>query len=142
MKALAQLNALADAAKAARYPNAPFRVKSKYDDRSANNLTTAIVAFIELSGGFATRLSSTGVFREDLKRFVPSQQKSGLPDVMAIVDGQACFVEVKFGRDRLSDDQREAIAELEKAGAAVLVASDFQSFHDWFQVRFLTPPFA
>ena len=44
--------------------------------------------------------------------------------------------------DRLSDDQRDAITELENAGAHVYVAHDFQGFYDWFVAEFLTAPFA
>ncbi len=140
--ALATLILLADEAKAIRYPNTPYRVKCKYSDKDANSLTTAIVDYINLTGNFATRLQSTGTFRADLQKFVPSQQRSGLPDVMAVIDGQALYVEVKFGKDRLSDDQKEAIAALQKAGASVYIAQNFQSFFDWFAERFLTAPFA
>ncbi|GAB3501045.1 hypothetical protein GCM10027341_27280 [Spirosoma knui] len=138
MTALQILNRLADQHKAAKYPNVPShaRVKSHYSDKSANELTTAIVDFINLSGGFATRLASTGTFRADLQMFVPSKQLCGLPDVMVIIQGHSAFVEVKFGRDRLSDDQREAIALLNKAGARCFIASDFQGFYDWLMAQF------
>ncbi|MBD2752026.1 VRR-NUC domain-containing protein [Spirosoma validum] len=109
---------------------------------SANALTRRIITHIRNRGHFATRLSSTGTFREDLKKFVPSQQRTGLPDILAVVESRACFVEVKVGRDTLSPDQKKAIAELESAGAAVFVAHDFDSFADWFTAQFLTPPFA
>lgn len=109
---------------------------------SANALTRRIISHIRNRGYFATRLSSTGTFRDDLKKFVPSQQRTGLPDVMAVVDSRACFVEVKVGRDTLSADQKKAIAELEAAGAAVFVAHDFESFQNWFTSELLTPPFA
>jgi fructoselysine-6-P-deglycase FrlB-like protein len=58
------------------------------------------------------------------------------------MDSRSCFVEIKVGRDSLSQDQKDAIAELEKAGAKVFVAQDFNSFRDWFAAEFLTPPFA
>ncbi|GAB2554285.1 VRR-NUC domain-containing protein [Spirosoma areae] len=114
---------------------------------SANALTRRIVEHIRKQGHFATRLSSTGTFRADLKKFVPSQQRTGLPDIMAVVESRACFVEVKVGRDTLSQDQKKAIAELQKAGACVFVARDFDSFTAWFTAEFLTatadrPPFA
>ena len=135
---------MADEAKATKYAHVPRSalVKSCYSDKSANDLTTAIVVYLNLSGHFATRLASTGTFRADLQKFIPSKQRSGLPDVLAVVNGQALFVEVKYGRDRLSHDQRETIADLEKAGASVLTTHDFQDFFDWFQIQFLTAPFA
>lgn len=140
--ALRQLEMLVDAAKAARHPTLPphARVKAKYSDGSANDLTRAVVDFLTYSGHFATRLQSIGTYREDIKKFVGSQQRRGLPDVFAVVHGRAVFVEVKYGKDRLSDDQKEAIGELERAGAKVYTAKDFQGFFDWFNAQ-TRPPF-
>lgn len=107
---------------------------------SANALTKRIVEHIRNRGHFATRLQSTGTYREDLKKFVPSQQRVGLPDVMAVVTSQATFIEIKVGKDRLSADQKSAIAELEKAGALVFVAQDFDSFLTWFTAEFSPSP--
>ncbi|WP_020607694.1 VRR-NUC domain-containing protein [Spirosoma spitsbergense] len=104
---------------------------------TANELTRRIVKHVQDTGHFATRLQSTGTYREDLKKFVPSQQRAGLPDVFAIVDGQAVFVEVKAGKDRLSDTQRETIKTLLRAGAFVFVAHSFQEFDKWFTAQFL-----
>lgn len=109
---------------------------------SANALTRRIVEHIRNRGHFATRLQSTGTYRDDLKKFVPSQQRSGLPDVMAVIESRAAFVEIKVGRDTLSKDQKKAIAELEEAGAAVFVAHDFDSFSLWFTAEFLSSPTA
>ncbi|NDU95246.1 VRR-NUC domain-containing protein [Spirosoma terrae] len=135
---------MADQQKAIKYANVPrfALVKSRYTDKSANDLTTAVVDYLNLSGFFATRLASTGTFRADLQKYVPSRQRSGLPDVMAVVDGRSVFIEVKVGKDRLSEEQREAINDLENAGASVFVAGDFQGFYDWFQKEFQTAPFA
>ena len=107
---------------------------------SANALTRRIVEHLRNRGHFATRLQSTGTYRDDLKKFVPSQQRIGLPDVMAVVSSRAVFVEVKVGRDKLSTDQKKAIDELEQAGAAVFVAHDFESFSGWFTAEFLASP--
>ncbi|XWW48381.1 VRR-NUC domain-containing protein [Fibrella sp. USSR17] len=133
---------LADAAKAAKHPTFPAyaRVPAKYNDKKTNALTRAIVDFLNLSGHVATRLQSTGTYRADLQKYVPSQQRRGLPDVSAVVNGRAVYIEVKVGKDRLSTDQREAIADLKKAGAAVYIANDFQGFFDWFN-GFTQPPF-
>ncbi|MBO0937866.1 VRR-NUC domain-containing protein [Fibrella sp. HMF5335] len=133
---------LVDAAKAAKHPTLPphARIKAKYSDKSANDLTRCIVDFFTYSGHFATRLQSVGTYREDLKKFVGSQQRRGLPDVFAVVHGRAVHVEIKVGKDQLSNDQKEAIADLQKSGAAVYVARDFQGFFDWFN-SLTRPPF-
>jgi hypothetical protein len=122
----------------ARPPRKPNGSKPE----TANSLTRKVVDHIRSLGGFATRLQSTGQYRDDLQKFVPSQQRAGLPDVMAVFEGKPCFVEIKIGRDILSGDQKKAIAELEQAGAGVFVAKDFDSFQRWFADQFLNAPFA
>lgn len=135
---------LADQRKATKHPTLPAhaRVKAKYSDKTANGLTRAVVDYLTLSGHFATRLQSTGTYRADLNRYIPSQQRAGMPDVFAVVNGRAVHVEIKIGGDYLSNDQKHALADLQRAGAAVYVARSFQGFHDWFTAEFLTPPFA
>lgn len=142
MNALQHLCQLADAAKVAKHPTFPYPVRSKYSDKSANALTRCIVDYCNLSGHFATRLQSTGTYRADLQKFIPSTQRAGMPDVFAVVEGRAVFVEVKIGRDTLSDVQKETISDLKKAGASVYLAKTFAGFLDWFTAEFLTPPFA
>ena len=140
---LRQLEILADACKKALHPNFPehARVKSKYSDRTANKLTRAIVDWFGYQRHFATRLSSSGTFRTDLGKYVPSQQRLGMPDIYAIVEGRAVHVEVKVAKDYLSDDQKETMAALKTSGAVVFVASTFQSFFDFYQAEFCQTPF-
>lgn len=134
MTGLQHLAALDLETKRQRHPNMPAYAvpASKFSDKTANDLTRAIVRLFQVHGHFATRLQSTGTFRDDLKMYVPSQQRKGLPDVFAVVGGRAVFVEIKAGKDRLSDDQKKAISLLTMAGAAVYVATTFQDFYDWF----------
>ena len=141
--AVTHLCQLADQRKAAKHPTLPAhaRVKAKYSDKSANELTRCIVDYLTLSGHFATRLQSTGTYRADLQRFIPSQQRAGLPDVFAVVNGHAVHIEIKVGKDRLSEDQKQAISDLKQAGASVFIAQDFQTFYDWFNAL-TRPPFA
>lgn len=103
---------------------------------TANDLTRKIVAYFQDYGHFATRLQSTGTYRDDLKKFVPSQQRAGLPDVLAVVNAKAVFVEVKIGKDRLSEAQNSAIEDLENAGAVIYVAHTFEGFRKWFSTHF------
>ncbi len=142
--ALTHFCQLADQRKAAKHPTLPAhaRVKAKYSDADANGLTRAIVDYLNLSGHFATRLQSTGTYRADLGKYVPSQQRRGMPDVFAVVDGRAVHIEIKVGRDALSSDQKQAISDLKQAGASVYVATTFQGFYDWFIAEFQTAPFA
>jgi hypothetical protein len=147
--ALRQLEMLADARKRELHPTVPYLVKSKFSDKTANGLTKCIILWFGLQGHSVTRFDSTGSYRADLGRFVPSKQKPGHPDVLACVRrqfvnqfvGQYVAVEVKVGKDRLSADQRECIASLTASGAKVLVCSSFQQFFDWYQAEFEALPF-
>lgn len=56
-----------------------------------------------------------------------------MPDVCAVVQGRAIYVEVKVGEDRLSDAQKATVSALVRAHAYVYVARDFQGFYDWYQ---------
>lgn len=142
-KALTHLCQLANQRKANSSPNFPAKYipHSQYSDKDANGLTRCIVDYLNLLGHFSTRLASMGTYRADLQKFVHSQQKAGLLDVFGVVEGRAIFVEVKVGKDRLSDVQKQTITQLKQAGAWVYVADTFQGFYDWFTIEFLTPPF-
>ena len=126
-----------EARRAAHPTVPPFAItRHKFSDASANDLTKSIVRWFAVHGHFSTRLASTGTYREDLKKFVASQQRAGLPDVFAVVEGRAVFVEVKHDKDQLSDVQEETIQALEQAGAMVFVARTFQGFYEWFLAHF------
>lgn len=118
------------------------RSTPKPKTETANSLTRRIVSHVRKNGGFASRLASTGTYRADLKKFVASQQVAGLPDVLAVVNGQFVGIEVKIGRDTLSDVQKRTHTALTDAGATIYTARDFDAFRDWFTARFLTAPFA
>lgn len=135
MSALQELARLDLEHRRALHPAMPMYAvpPAKFSDKTANELTRCIVRWFQINGHFATRLSSTGTYREDIKKFVASQQRRGLPDVFAVVRGRAAFVEIKVGKDRLSDDQREAIGELQASGAEVYISGDFEGFYDWVQ---------
>ena len=106
--------------------------KAKPKAETANGLTKKIVLHIRANGGFATRLQSTGLYRADLKRYVESQQVGGMGDVVAVINSHFVSVEVKIGRDKLSEQQIRTIAALEQAGASCFVAHSFDEFETWF----------
>jgi hypothetical protein len=139
MNPLQHLTELDYAAKRAAHPTMPYPVKTKFSDKTANDLTRAIVRTFQLHGHFATRLQSTGQYRDDLSQWVASQQRAGMPDVSATVRGRSVYVEVKHGADRLSAQQRDTIAALEQSEAMVYVARDFAGFWQWFQASFPAP---
>lgn len=136
------LNQLAHEALCAKSTMPTYAVPMpKYNDRSANDLTKAIIAYIHLIGGRADRISSAGryikqsmgvdqVFNRKLEtgKYIPSQTRNGYADINATYKGRSIMIEVKFGKDRQSEAQK-LFAELErKAGGIYIVAKTFEQF--------------
>jgi len=116
-----------------KYPNVPdyARPKPKLPADDANSLTQAIIKFIDMSGGWATRISTEGRYIEALGRRIPSSVKKGTADIHAVYKGRHLSIEVKIGKDRQSDAQKAVQQLVEKAGGLYFIAKDFTSFHQW-----------
>lgn len=138
---LPRLNALKEEYNAAKYPNVAqtrgFYAK-KYKDTSANALTAAIVVYLTLIGGYATRQQSMGVKRKVKGREVWTlgTTKRGAADINAMFQGRSLQVEVKYGKDRLSDKQKATAAQITRAGGVYIVAKSFDHFIEQFQKAF------
>lgn len=118
-----------------KYPTVPdyARPKAKYSTTDANGLTKAIVEYIDLSGGWATRISVEGRYIESLKKRIPSSVKKGTADIHAVWKGYHLSIEVKIGKDKQSDEQRAVQKSVTDAGGYYFIATTFESFHQWFQ---------
>jgi hypothetical protein len=147
MTALQTLAILDQQAKRDLYWNVPEHAipKSKFSDSNTAGLTQAIICCFKLHGFFVTRIDSKGTWNQGLQRFIPSNQKKGLPDIFAqgiTKDGRALppiWIEVKCAgtKDRLKPHQKQTIEQLKKSGAIVYVATDYQSFYEWFKTELL-----
>ena len=129
--ALKYLQELRFAKTKAEHPNFPYPVKKKYSDTTANALTAAVVDFINLSGGIATRISSEGRYLPSKGIRIPSNTKKGVADVHAVYKGLHLSIEIKIGKDKQSPAQVEMQNRVEAAGGHYYIAKDFQSFYDW-----------
>lgn len=127
---ITRLNRLANQLKRQKY-SAPDHalVKAAYNDRTTNGLTKAIVAFFNLNGGFATRVSTTGLYREDVGGFVPGNTVKGMSDVVACLGGLFVATECKFSKgDRQSPEQKKVQQRIEQAGGVYIVARTYDDF--------------
>ena len=95
--------------------------------KAASDLTNNIINFIYRQGGYAWRASSVGVFDSKQMHFRAAAKK-GVADVLSCFKGRLVAVEVKIGKDRLSDEQDGFIKNVEKAGGCAFVAADFEQF--------------
>lgn len=127
------------------YPNFPdFAIPpEKFSDKTANELTKTICKFITYIGGQAERISNQGQYRDNSKvvtdvlgrkrkigsgQWTKGQGTNGTADISAIYKRISFKIEVKIGKDRMSQAQLRYKQEVERAGAVYLIAKDFDSF--------------
>ena len=118
-----------------RYPSTPdyARPNISYKTNSANGLTQAIIDFIDFSGGWATRVSVEGRYIESLGKRIPSSVKKGTPDIIASYKGCFLGIEVKVGKDSMSENQLNVRRAIINSQGFHFVATDFENFYEWIQ---------
>jgi hypothetical protein len=131
-QAVKELEQLLWEADCRRYPSIDpkYIAKRITTDATANGLTKCVVAYAKLRGAFASRLNNTGIFRDG--KYTRSTARRGLPDVLVTYKGQSLFVEIKVGKDRMSDHQRKVQEEQRQAGGNYVVIGTFEQFKTWF----------
>jgi hypothetical protein len=138
-----------------KYPNLPEHCmpEVKYSDNSANNLTKCIIHYLELLGHSAERINVQGR-RVDKTEIVEnilgnkkqigsvkwqkSTGKVGRADIHAkIKHNKYKFaipieIEVKYGKDRQSEKQKNFQLEMENIGTPYFIAKTFEEFYHWY----------
>lgn len=129
----------------AQYVNIPVhaRPRRSFSDKTANGLTKAILAFMELKGIKAWRQGSEGRFiqgREYTSQTTGRTQRekgmyipragggTGIGDICAVIRGRFITIEVKIGRDRQSPEQIKFQKEVEASGGVYLIAKSWVGF--------------
>ena len=143
------LESLAFEVKRNRYPSIEpeYLAKVEFTDKTANGLTKCITSFIQLNGGQAERISTTGRPIDRTKivtdvlghqriigsiNWIPGTTTNGSADISATIVGRSVKIEVKIGQDSQSQAQRKYQSDIEQVGGVYLIATDFQSFLSWF----------
>ncbi|MGD9493572.1 MAG: hypothetical protein AB7V36_09495 [Bacteroidales bacterium] len=123
-----------------RYPNLPEYARStpKYSDTTANGLTKCIIDFIRYSGGQAERINCTGriIKKGYSQMYIPTSGQRGTADISATIQGRSVKIEVKIGRDRQSEYQKQYQSDIEASGGIYYIAKDFVSFYAWYLQNF------
>lgn len=142
------LKDLAAAVQAKRYAQSTVpehaRPSLVFRDSSANELTKSILAYFELIGWKASRQSSEGRYipgkeytnvlnqRKQMKgTWIPrAKAAKGCGDIRVTVPphGRTMEIEVKYGKDRQSPDQKEYQKELEAMGGIYIIAKTWDGF--------------
>jgi len=134
-----QLQELYQRANREKYPNFPdhLRPVKPIKTTTANGLTKAIVDFLNLSGHFATRINNQGTWVKEKAHvnggyYRPSTQVKGIADINATINGRTVAIEVKIGKDRQSDAQRQYQERIERSGGTYWIVKDFDQFYELY----------
>ena len=112
----------------------------KFDCSKTNDLTKAILEFCKYSNHYARRISSEGRYRMGTvyKRpngsfrgpgqFIPGQNK-GIADIMMTASGKTIWIEVKVGRDRQSEVQKDFENNIKNSGGEYWIIKTFEQFY-------------
>lgn len=102
-----------------------------YRDDTANTLTACVVKYIEILGGWASRVNNMGVYDRRLNKYRRSTQKKGIADIIATYKGLSLQIEVKIGRDKQSEAQEHVQQKVTEAGGLYYIARNFTDFKTW-----------
>ena len=154
MNSIKHLHTLDMATKRAKHPSVPEHAlpQSKYSDKSANELTKAIIAWIELNGYQAERINTMGrpidnteVVTDCIGRqrrigsitYIPTTGQRGSADISATLPdengrGTSVKIEVKM-KDRQSEYQKEYERSILRSGGEYWLVRSFDEFYDRYQ---------
>lgn len=106
----------------------------------ANQLTDAVMRYMRSLRCAVARINTTGIYDQELGRYRFSGSTNGVEDVSGTLPitiqglkiGLTVAVEIKIGKDRLSEDQIKRKENIEKAGGHYIVAKTFDQFKKEF----------
>ena len=150
MNALKQLTELDLQERKKRTPNVPdfALTRRKFSDKTANKLTGAIMHFLRLKGWHAERVNVTGrpidrtkVVTNTLGQrhvigsidWIPGGGQRGSADIHALIAVRSVYIEVKKGKDRLSEYQKQYRDQVEAAGAKYWLVRSFDEFIEYYE---------
>ena len=136
-----------------KYPSIPAECLAPitHTDKTANGLTKAIIAFIQLNGGQSERINTMGrpidrrkVYTDTVGltrtigsvEWIPGTGTRGSADISATINGKSVKIEVKIGADRQSEAQKEYQRNIEQAGGVYFIARCFDEFVEWYKLKF------
>jgi hypothetical protein len=132
LTALDKLDNLSYQKKLEQYPTMPAKAipRTKYKDSSANDLTKCVIDFLRLKGHYATRIQSQGQKRGNVMTYGTTQR--GTADVHACINKIHVSLEIKYGKDRQSEVQKQVQQEVEQSGGIYLLIRDFEQFYKFY----------
>jgi ribosomal 50S subunit-recycling heat shock protein len=97
------------------------------------------VDFLNLSGHFATRINNTGTWVKEKAHvnggyYRPSTQVKGIADIQSTIKGRTVHIEVKIGKDRQSEAQKQFEDRVVRSGAEYWIVKDFDQFYEKYTI--------
>ncbi len=114
-----------------KYENVPTHAipKPKFSDANANALTNAVLFdMVNVRNGACYRINNVGVYDSKRGVYRKGGTRKGIPDIVGVINGRFYGVEIKFGSDRQSADQRVIELEIRDAGGIYFIAKSFADY--------------
>lgn len=130
-----------------RYASVPAHAigRTAYTDKTANGLAKAIKVYCEIKNVWCERTGSEGRYRpgkmivdvvgrgRQMKGTWLPGNNVGQGDLQIIIKGKTYSVEIKIGKDRQSDVQKQYQAKLESAGGVYVIVKSWDDFWENFK---------
>lgn len=103
---------------------------------SEAQIESQILLFLESKRIFAWKNITAGYYDHKRRIFRKQQNRfaiNGVPDIIAIINGQAIFIEVKAKTGVVSIDQARFIENVQKRGAIAFVAKSVEDVYRLFK---------
>lgn len=94
----------------------------------ANSISKAIVNYIIHEGHWASRVNTTGIFDKSTGAFRKTTQQKGFSDIIAVIFGRAVFIEVKYGEDKMSCNQKKFEKDVTQAHGIYCIVNKYDEF--------------
>ncbi len=104
------------------------RVKPHFRDDTANGLAKCIETWARMNGAFFQRQNSQGQYDSRLERWRKSGTTAGIADVQVTHEGRVYNFEIKIGKDRQSDVQKDVEERLLRAGGHYAIIKCYDDF--------------
>lgn len=119
------------------------KIVNKRVPATTTNITKGIVNFLISEGHSASRVNTTGVWDVMRQTFRRSGGRKGFYDIAATIKtryyddkganlGLTLMVDVKRGRDELSQEQVDFKSEIEEAGGITFESQNYNDFVEWY----------
>lgn len=104
---------------------------------NANSVTKAILTYLNSTGFFAWRNNTTGIWDETKKVFRKNHGLNGVSDILGIHKETGLFIaiEVKGGKDKVSEAQQYFLNQIEKFGGYALVAREIKDVIEYLEEK-------